>query len=271
MMAQGRAAVPANVPDPHPRGAAPPRNAAARSYNSRMPPRFPPAALTFLRGLQRHNDREWFRARKDTYETALKTPMVEVIEALDRDFRRFAPELVATPKVSLFRIYRDTRFSEDKSPFKVHVGAVFPVRGLPKVAGPGLYVEVNPKAVFVAGGAYMPMPPDLLAMRQHIAANLSRFRSVVEAPGFVKATGGLQGESLQRMPKGFAPDHPAAELLRRKQFVVWREFPATLATSPRFYPTLLRVFEAAAPLVRFLAEPLLGRASRGRAGLASHV
>jgi uncharacterized protein (TIGR02453 family) len=227
-----------------------------------MPPRFPPDALAFLRGLKRHNDREWFRARKDVYETHVKAPMIALVEALDHDFRRFAPELVASPRTSLFRIYRDTRFSEDKSPYKTSVSAVFPVRGLPKVGGPGLYVELNPTAVFVAGGAYAPPPPDLLALRQHIAANLTRFRSLVEAPGFLRVTGGLQGDSLQRMPKGFAADHPAAELLRRKQFIVWREFPAALATTPRFYRTVLRVFEAAAPLVRFLSEPLLARVSR---------
>ena len=100
-------------------------------------PRFTPEALAFLRALKRHNDREWFKARKEQYDTLLREPMIAVIERLADDFRAFAPDLVANPKTSLYRIYRDTRFSENKAPLKTHVAAVFPCRGLGKHQGAG--------------------------------------------------------------------------------------------------------------------------------------
>jgi uncharacterized protein (TIGR02453 family) len=185
--------------------------------------------------------------------------MVEIVEALDRDFRTFAPELEASTARSIYRIYRDTRFSEDKTPLKTHIAAVFPVRGLDKNNGPGLYLEVSPRGVLVAGGLYAPQPADLLAVRQHLAANHNRFRSIVEAPGFKRYAGGLQGDRLSRVPRGFVAGHPAAEYLRYRQFLVWREFPPGLATTPAFYTAVVRVFTHAAPLVRFLAVPLLAR------------
>jgi uncharacterized protein (TIGR02453 family) len=224
-------------------------------------PHFPPAALTFLRALARNNDREWFRARKDRYEQDVRAPMVAVIEQLDRDLRRFAPDLVASPRVSLFRIYRDTRFSPDKTPLKTNIAAQFPHAALPKNESPGLYLEVNPRTVLVAGGLYAPSTAQLHAVREHVAANVARFRSIVEAPRLRRA-GGLQGTRLQRVPRGFAADHPAADYLRYRQFLVWAEYPAALAATPRFYPTVVGLFETAAPLVRFLCEPLAARAAR---------
>src|SRR5262245_30141220 len=119
-------------------------------------PRLPPAALTFLRALKRNNDREWFRARKDHYDLVIRAPMVQIVERLAGDFRTFAPELVAAPKVSLLRIHRDTRFSENKAPFKTQVAARFPCRGLPKHHGAGLYFEVTPGWVWAGGGLYAP-------------------------------------------------------------------------------------------------------------------
>src|SRR6185369_8583362 len=98
-----------------------------------------------LRALKRNNDREWFRARKDDYEAHVRQPMIALLARLAKDFQSFAPEFVADPKVSLFRIYRDTRFSGDKSPLKTAIGARFPVRGMPKGAGAGLYVEIAPQ------------------------------------------------------------------------------------------------------------------------------
>ena len=102
---------------------------------------FDPKALAFLRALKRHNDRDWFRARKDEYERLLRLPMIGAVERLAVDLRAFAPELVANPKASLYRIYRDTRFSDDKSPLKTHVAAVFPCRGLGKHVGAGLVLR----------------------------------------------------------------------------------------------------------------------------------
>ena len=111
------------------------------------PPRFTPAALKFLRALKRNNRREWFNAHRDDYEAHVRQPMTVIIERLGVDFRAFAPELVASPRVSLYRIYRDTRFSENKTPYKTHVAAVFPTRGLAKHEGAGLYFHVSPEEV----------------------------------------------------------------------------------------------------------------------------
>ena len=102
------------------------------------PLRFDPRALSFLRALKRNNDREWFKARKEQYDQLLRAPMLAIIEQLAVDFRSFAPDLVASPKVSMYRIYRDTRFSEDKSPLKTHVAAMFPMSRPGQASGRGL-------------------------------------------------------------------------------------------------------------------------------------
>ena len=121
--------------------------------------------LAFLRALKRNNDREWFRARKDHYEQHVRGPMVELLGRLAGDLPRFAPELVADPRVSLYRIYRDTRFSNDKTPLKTHVAAHFPPRGFPRGEGAGLYLEIAPQWVWIGGGLYMPSSSDLQAIR----------------------------------------------------------------------------------------------------------
>lgn len=219
--------------------------------------RFEPAALTFLRALKRHNDRDWFRARKEEYERLLRAPMAALVERLAVDLRTIAPGLVADPKRSLFRIYRDTRFSEDKRPLKTHVAAVFPHRDLPKHGGAGLYLEVAPGWVWIGGGLYAPDTSQLHAIREHVAANHRRLRAIVEAPAFTRAVGKLYGDELQRVPRGFPKDHAAADYLRLRQFLASREFPAALATSPRFYPTLIATFRQIAPLIAYLNEPLI--------------
>lgn len=223
----------------------------------RRQPRFPPAALTFLRALKRNNRREWFLAHRDDYERHVRQPMTTFVERLAEDFREFAPELVANPKTSMYRIYRDVRFSPNKAPYKTHVAAVFPTRGLPKHEGAGLYFHVSPDEVWVGGGMYAPETSQIHAVREHIAANVKRLRAIVESPGFRRTVGSLEGERLQRVPRGFPKDHEAAEYLKFRQFLAGAEFPPALATSPKFYPTLLTVFRRVAPLMRFLNEPLL--------------
>jgi uncharacterized protein (TIGR02453 family) len=217
---------------------------------------FSPKALACLRALKRNNDREWFKAHKEEYERLLRAPMIALIERLAVDFRAFAPDLAASPKASLYRIYRDTRFSDDKTPLKTHVSAVFPHRDLGKHRGAGLYLEVTPGWVWVGGGMYAPDTSDLHAEREHIAANLGRLRAIVESPSFRRAVGRLDGNRLQRVPRGFDKDHEAADYLRFRQFLAGREFPASFATSPRFYAGTVTVFRRIAPLIGFLNEPL---------------
>lgn len=228
-----------------------------------MTPRFSAASLRFLRALKRNNDREWFRARREEYDRVVRGPMIEVIEQLARDFPRFAPEMVASPKVSLYRIYRDTRFSDDKSPLKTQVAASFRWRGLPKGGGAGLYVEVNPRWVWMGGGFYAPEPQHLVRIRAHIAETYPEIDTLVRARPFRKVLGTLDGDRLTRVPRGYRADDPATEYLKFKYFLAGREFPPAFATTDRFYPALLETFRAAMPLVRFLNEPLL---DDGRAG-----
>jgi len=216
-------------------------------------PGFPPAALAFLADLRRHNNRRWFQARKHIYEQSVKAPMVEMIYRIGEAFPRFAPEMVADPKVSLYRIYRDTRFSPDQSPYKTHAAAVFPVRGLPKNSGPGLYFHISPEEVLIGGGIYMPEPSVLRAVRERMATSPREFRSLVESPRFRKAFGELEGKQLKTMPKGFSADHPAAKYLRFQQFLFGKVFSPKLAASSRFLPTLLDCFKKGMPFIRFLA------------------
>jgi len=219
-------------------------------------PRFSAETLTFLRGLKRNNRREWFNAHREQYETQVRQPMTAIVERLADDFRTFAPELVASPKISMYRIYRDTRFSENKAPYKTHVAAVFPTRGLPKHEGAGLYFHISPDEVWIGGGMYMPQPPQLLAVRQHIAANTRQLRAIVESPAFRRKVGRLEGNKLTRVPRGFPKDHEAAEYLKHRHFIAGADLPPALAASPRFYGTLLAVFREVLPLARFLNAPL---------------
>jgi uncharacterized protein (TIGR02453 family) len=218
---------------------------------------FPAETLRFLRALKRNNRREWFNAHRDDYESYVRQPMTAIVERLAVDLRAFAPELVASPKVSIYRIYRDTRFSENKTPYKTHVAAVFPTRGLPKHEGAGAYFHVSPDEVWIGGGMYMPQPPQLVAVREHIAGHVKQLRTIVESPRFRKYVGPLDGDKLKRVPRGFPADHPAAEYLKYRQFVAGAEFPPAFATAPAFYKTVLTVFRQITPLIRFLNTPLL--------------
>jgi len=220
--------------------------------------RFTKESLRFLRALKRNNRREWFAAHRDDYEAHVRQPMTDIIARLAEDLRGFGPEYVANPKTSMYRIYRDIRFSENKAPYKTHVAANFPTRGLPKHEGAGLYFHVSVDDVWIGGGMYAPQPPQLHAVREHIAANARRLRALVESPAFRRDVGTLEGERLQRVPRGFPKDHEAAEYLKFRQFLAGREFEPVFATSPKFYPGLLAVFKRVAPVTRFLNEPLIG-------------
>lgn len=217
---------------------------------------FTPETLKFLRALKRNNDREWFKARKDQYEEHVRGPMIRVIERLARDFQSFAPEIVASPKTSLFRIYRDTRFSDNKTPLKTQVSASFRPKDLPKGEGAGLYLEVHPQWVWMGGGFWAPPAPHLVRIREHIADTFPEIERLSTARAFTSLFGRLEGEKLTRVPRGYPKDHPAAEYLKYKQFLAAREFPPEFATSAEFYPTLVRSYKAAMPLIRFLNEPL---------------
>lgn len=219
-------------------------------------PAFSNKSVAFLRKLKRNNDRAWFQAHRDEYDRHLRAPMLAIVDRLAADFRAFAPEMVADPKVSLFRPWRDTRFSEDKAPLKTNIAAVFPNRTIGRMNGAGLYFEVATTWVWIGGGVYAPDSGQLHAIREHIAANQARFDALLKAPAF-KRLGGLKGDTLTRVPRGWAKDHPAARYLVHKQFLGFREEPAAFAARPDFYRQLLTTMKVLAPLVAFLNEPLL--------------
>ena len=183
--------------------------------------------------------------------------MADLITAVGEDFRQFAPEMAASQKVSAYRIYRDTRFSKDKSPYKTHVAAVFPHSALGKHDGAGFYLHIAPTEVLIGGGLYMPFPEDLSLVRQSIADDPASFRKIVNNRSFKKLFGTLRGDQLSRVPRGFSPDNPAADFLRHKNFLAARTFPSEVASSKEFYKTVVETFKGMVPFVRFLNDPIL--------------
>jgi uncharacterized protein (TIGR02453 family) len=224
---------------------------------------FPKEGLQFLRSLKCNNNREWFHKHRANYEQHVKQPMSDLIEALHADFQEFAPEMIASPKVSAYRIHRDTRFSKDKSPYKTHVAGVFPRSGLSKHEGAAFYLHIATDELLIGGGLYMPLPEDLNAIRNHIFENPKKFLHIVKSATFRRTFGDVAGEQLTRVPRGFPAESPVADYLRHKQFLAGKTFPPELATTPQFYKTLLKTFEAMLPFVRFLNDPLV-RARRAK-------
>jgi uncharacterized protein (TIGR02453 family) len=219
-----------------------------------MFPGFSPDALKFLRSLKRNNRREWFQPRKEIFEAKVKAPMIQLVEAINAELLDFAPEHITDPKKAVYRIYRDTRFSADKTPYKTHVAAIFPNHGLEKHSSAGFYFHLTEKSVGIAAGSYMPGPDELRAVRTWLAENYAAFRKASRGPQ--KLLGKLEGSAVTRMPKGFAADHPAEDLIRMKQWLYWIELDAKLATTPRLLPELVKRFRAAAPVIAMLNAPL---------------
>jgi len=217
---------------------------------------FPPETLKFLRQLKRNNNREWFLAHKDIYELKVKAPMTELVFYLGLALHQFVPELIVDPKRAIFRIYRDIRFSADRSPYKTQIAAVFVPRGIPKNTGAALYFHIEPAQVMIAGGTYMPDPAALRILRQHIAAHWEDYLAITNRRSFKKMLGDVQGERLVHPPSGFSADNPAIDVLRMKQFYVVQMEPAELAEGPELFSQLLTLFSAMIPFVRFLNAPL---------------
>jgi uncharacterized protein (TIGR02453 family) len=221
-------------------------------------PGFPAEGMAFLRALQKNNRREWFQPRKQIYEEQVKAPMIELVRRVTAAMLDFAPDYVREPEKAIFRIYRDTRFSKDKTPYKTHIAAVFHRRGMEKESGGGLYFAISPKEVEVAGGIYMPAPPTLLAVRTHLAEHYEKFRVLIHDRGLRKLLGEMQGEQLTRVPKGFCAEHPAADLLRHKQFLFYVLLDPSLATTPKLESEVVKRFRAMMPFLEFLNAPLAG-------------
>src|SRR6201993_2637292 len=144
-------------------------------------PGFPPETMQFFRGLARNNNRDWFQPRKELFEEKVKQPMRDLVEALNDGMKSFAPEYATDPAKAIYRIYRDTRFSKDKTPYKDHVAASFARRGGTSHGAGGYYCAVSHKEVAVGGGVYMPEPETLSAIRHHIAGHHEELRRILRA------------------------------------------------------------------------------------------
>jgi len=218
---------------------------------------FPAEGVAFLRDLKKNNNREWFTPRLESYKELVRGPMLELVQALHAAMLRFAPAYVGEPAKCLYRVYRDTRFSKDKTPYKTRADALFWRNNLEKNSGGGFYIAISPEEVGVGGGLYMASPASLLAIRQHIAANTAAFRSTFESKTVSRLMGELKGELTTRVPRGFPSDHKAADLLKRKNFVLYAKLPLDIITTPRLFRDIVTRVEAMTPFVEFLNKPLL--------------
>jgi uncharacterized protein (TIGR02453 family) len=220
---------------------------------------FPKQGIEFLKKLKRNNNRSWFERHKPEYESSVKFPMQCLLASLRPDFARIASEYEIHPKRSIFRVYRDTRFSKDKTPYKTHVAAHAVLRGQPKgFVGSGYYIHVEPGECFVGGGIYMPDSTQLKKIRKAVSAHATEFLGIVQRRTFVRRFGSIEGERLKRIPRGFDETDRTAEWLKLKQFFVGVSLPEASCYRPEFVSEVAAICESAAPLVRFLNAALSG-------------
>jgi uncharacterized protein (TIGR02453 family) len=226
--------------------------------NQELRPYFSPDGLRFLRGLARNNNRDWFNDRKPVYEAEVKRPMLAVIDAVTGAMMEFAPGHVRAPESIMMRIYRDTRFSNNKLPYKTHASAWWVHDGLRKTSGAGFYLHVSGKQVEIAAGAFMPDTEQLLAIRRFLMEHHEEYRKLAQARALRRLLHDEEsGVPLSRSPKGFPAEHPAAALYRQKRWGFSASLEPELATKPEFPKLVASYFRAAAPLVALLNQPLL--------------
>ncbi|MGC1158135.1 MAG: DUF2461 domain-containing protein [Acidobacteriaceae bacterium] len=214
-------------------------------------------ALRFLRGLKRNNRREWFEARREMYERELKEPMLALIERVTEGMAEYAPAHMRPAGKCMFRIYRDTRFSADKSPYKTHLGAWWARSGLEKTSGGGYYMHVGATEFVIAAGVYMPEKDQLLAIRRRLLDHHVEWKRLIEHKPLLRAFRVHDPMALTRAPKGFPEDHPAMEWIKWRQWGVTAHLPAEIALKPGLAEEIEKRFRLAAPLVDFLNAPLV--------------
>ena len=218
---------------------------------------FPSQAIAFFKRLKRNNNRVWFEKHKHEYEEFARMPMQSFIASLQPHFASFAPEFELSPKRSIFRIYRDIRFSKDKTPYKTHIAAHFVLRGKEKgFLGSGYYFHIEPGEVYIGGGIYMPDSDQLKKIRNAIGQHSDEFLSIINHRNFKKRFGSLDGNKLQRIPKGYEESHPMAQWLKLKQFFVGVAMPESACHKESLVDAVAAVCKDAAPLVRFLNRSL---------------
>ncbi len=215
---------------------------------------FPEQTLDFLLALARNNDRDWFNANKARYEAVVRAPALAFIEQMSPRLRSISEQFNATSKKSggsLMRVYRDTRFSKDKTPYKTNIGIQFRHRLGKDVHAPGFYLHIEPENCFLGAGIWHPEPRTLAAIRDFIADNPAAWQAALAHKPF-KRSFQLAGDVLSRPPRGFSAEHPLIEDLKRKDFIALKPFEPERILSPRFPDFAARSFADAAPLVRYL-------------------
>ena len=218
---------------------------------------FPPEAFRFFSRLKRNNNRPWFQKHKQEYEEVVRFPMECLIATIGPRLADVAPDFEFHPRKSIFRVYRDVRFSKNKAPYKTNIAASFEPRGKRDPTGaPGLYVGIEPGEIFVGGGLYMPSGEQLKSIRRSIAEHPDTYRAVIEDPVFKRVLGEVMGDRLQKAPLGYPKDHDMIVHLRLKQFFVGKELPDAACLKPRFAETVAQILTASMPFIRWLQKAL---------------
>jgi len=215
---------------------------------------FTPVVFRFLEELRENNNRDWFAANKQRFEKNVRDPILRFIADVGPGLQKISPYIVADPRPSggsLFRIYRDTRFSKDKSPYKTHLGAHFfheSTKRAPSV--PGFYLHVQPGESFIAAGIWHPDSGALARVRDAIAAGSADWKALR------KTKLPIEGGSLKRPPRGYAPNHPDIEQLKRTDFVTSARISDAQLCRADFPATFLRHCRTMAPLVKFVSRAM---------------
>ena len=211
-------------------------------------------AIEFLAALASNNDRAWFQPRKAEYERLLKRPLEDLCRALAVTFAERGLPLVADPARSPFRIYRDVRFSRDKTPYTTHASASFPWQDGGTDHRTGAYFHFEPGRMSLGGGMWHPETPRIAAWRALVARDPGAVHAAIEDPRFVSEFGTIEGDRLARVPAGYAKDHPDADLLRLKHVIFGRPLSDAEVLSPALPELLATAYETAVPVLRLLGS-----------------
>lgn len=216
---------------------------------------FPSDIWPFLDELIANNDRTWFNANKQRYKDTVVGPMSDFIAAIAPRLDDIAPFFIADARPnggSMFRIYRDIRFSKDKKPYKEHVACQFRHQAGKDAHAPGFYLHIDPKGARFGGGLYLPPSEPLGKVRAKISEQSERWTRLKQQHDFQRLFGTVQGESLKRAPKNYAPDHELIEDLKRKTFFVMTTADHKAVHNPEFVDQVADAFDAAGPFMKFL-------------------
>lgn len=220
-------------------------------------PGFSKDLFKFLSQLTKNNNREWFHDNKERYRNSIVTPMCDFINAIDPRLYKISKYYVADSRShggSMFRIYRDTRFAKDKTPYKEHIGCQFRHVAGKDAHAPGFYIHFEAKKILVGGGVWMPSGPVLFKIRTAIAEQSEQWTKLNKNATLKKRFGQISGDRLVRPPRGFDKEHPCIEDLKRKSFFVMQEIDPALALTPKFISEVEKVFKAASPMMEFLTK-----------------